>query len=73
MPHRPRPKTLPHIIQVLKQKRLAKKLTRKQLASKLGYRADTIYHWETGVINPSYPSLVNWCQFFKLKLDVSKL
>lgn len=46
-------KPLPQISEILKQKRLDKNLTQKQLAETAKISIDTIRHWEQGKSNPS--------------------
>lgn len=46
-------KPLPQISEILKQKRLDKNLTQKQLAETTKISIDTIRHWEQGKSNPS--------------------
>jgi DNA-binding XRE family transcriptional regulator len=53
----------------LKQLRQEKKLTRNQLAEKLGIAAVTIAGYETGIRTPSFEKLVEIANFFCISID----
>ena len=53
----------------LKQLRLEKKLTQKQLASSISVSEDCIYFWEKGRSEPSIIDLINLATFFDVSID----
>ena len=50
------------VIKVLRQRRNKLGLDRYQLAAILGYESTSIRNWELGVNNPTFFSLLNWCE-----------
>lgn len=69
---RPRPAKLPVVVEQLVRKRRQANLSRVDLAHGLGYCHNTVQMWETGRINPTFQSLLNWCDFFGVTLTVTE-
>ena len=53
----------------LKQLRLEKKLTQKQLALEINVSEDCIYFWEKGRSEPSIIDLINLANIFDVSID----
>lgn len=53
----------------LKECRLSKGLTQKELAEKLGYGRSSIGDWESGRTEPSLDVLISLAQFFGESVD----
>ena len=50
--------------------RVAKRLSRAQLAAKMGYASRTIERWESGESVPNFHALHDWCQGLGVRLTV---
>ncbi len=53
----------------LKELRLENGLSQKQLADSIGYGKSIISGWETGIYQPTLPSLVAIAKFFDVSID----
>lgn len=53
----------------LKNLRMEKSLSQKQLAEKLNITLKTISHWETGYTEPSIAQMIQLADIFKITID----
>lgn len=53
----------------VKELRIERGLTQKQLASKLGCAQSAVYYWETDKQEPSISSLKKLCELFEVSAD----
>ena len=53
----------------LKELRIEKKLTQKELAQMLSITIPTLSHWECAYQEPSYDDLISICNFFNVSTD----
>src|SRR5208337_1731143 len=51
-------------------RRISQEITRNELASRLGYRHDTIANWELGRTSPKIASVADWAQALGLQANV---
>lgn len=54
---------------ILKNLRIEKNITQKELAEKLNTTLKTVSHWETGYTEPSVSQLIALADFYKVSLD----
>lgn len=62
MPRRPRPKQPLPVIRYLKQLRSIQRISRTDLARRLGCCEGSLYAWENGETHPRLDMLVAWAQ-----------
>ncbi len=55
--------------EILKELRIEKGLTQKELAKKLSVTVPTLSHWECGYQEPSFKDLISLCKFFEVSAD----
>ncbi len=53
----------------IKELRLSKNLTQKQLAEKIGQAQSTIFYWEQDKQEPTISALKKLCEFFEVSAD----
>lgn len=57
------------MIETLRKRRYDLNISQEMLAKRMGFSKKTIRHWETGVMEPTMRSLLDWVQ--ALGMDVS--